>query len=43
MIFMCVVTLIAVLIATETNTTDIAEEGSRTSRPTREPGDPVTE
>jgi MHS family shikimate/dehydroshikimate transporter-like MFS transporter len=40
MIFMCVVTLIAVVIATETNTTDIAEEGAPARR---EAGQPVTE
>jgi MHS family shikimate/dehydroshikimate transporter-like MFS transporter len=42
MIGMCVVTIVAVLAATETNTSDIAEEGSRASRPTPEPGGQAT-
>ena len=39
---MCVVTLIAVLVATETSTSDIAEEGPRASRPSPEPGGQAT-
>ena len=39
---LCVVTLIAVLVATETNTSDIAEEGASARRPSPEPGGQAT-
>ena len=42
MIGMCVVTLDAVLVATETNTSDIAEEGAPARRPSPEPGGQAT-
>ena len=42
MIGMCVVTLIAVFVATETNTSDIAEEDAPPRRPSPEPGGQAT-